>query len=69
MTWHERFEAAWPRFAERYGPRFRRMWRFYLFGCAGTFRARTNQLWQIVLSPTGIPGGISQDRLSPGSYM
>jgi cyclopropane-fatty-acyl-phospholipid synthase len=57
MTWHERFEAAWPRFAERYGPRFRRMWRFYLLGCAGTFRARTNQLWQIVLSPTGIPGG------------
>lgn len=57
MAWHKRFEAAWPQFAERYGPRFRRMWRFYLLGCAGTFRARTNQLWQIVLSPTGIPGG------------
>lgn len=53
MAWHERFEAAWPRFAARYGERFHRMWRFYLLACAGTFRARTSQLWQIVLSPEG----------------
>lgn len=57
MAWHARFEAAWPRFAERYGERFRRMWRYYLLACAGTFRARTNQLWQIVLSPSGVAGG------------
>jgi len=57
MAWHERFEAAWPRFAERYGERFHRMWSYYLLACAGTFRARTTQLWQIVLSPEGVAGG------------
>ncbi len=57
MAWHAGFEAAWPHFAERYGERFRRMWRYYLLACAGTFRARTNQLWQIVLSPAGVAGG------------
>jgi len=56
MAWHANFEAAWPRFAERYGERFYRMWRYYLLACAGTFRARTTQLWQVVLSPTGVPG-------------
>ncbi|AUL99287.1 MAG TPA: cyclopropane fatty acyl phospholipid synthase [Pseudothauera hydrothermalis] len=57
MAWHANFEAAWPRFAERYGPRFYRMWRYYLLACAGSFRARTTQLWQIVLSPQGVAGG------------
>ena len=42
---------------ERYGERFYRMWRYYLLCCAGTFRARSNQLWQIVLSPHGQLGG------------
>ncbi len=57
MAWHARFETAWPQFAERYGQRFYRMWRYYLLACAGTFRARSNQLWQLVLSPTGVSGG------------
>ncbi len=57
MAWHERFEASWPQFAEKYGERFHRMWRYYLLACAATFRARTTQLWQIVLSPSGVPGG------------
>ena len=61
MAWHARFEASWPRLRERYGERdgerFRRMWRYYLLGCAGTFRARSNQLWQLVLSPSGVEGG------------
>ena len=26
------------------------MWKYYLLSCAGVFRARGNQLWQIVLS-------------------
>jgi cyclopropane-fatty-acyl-phospholipid synthase len=56
MAWHERFENAWPRFAERYGERFRRMWSYYLCACAGAFRGRTMQLWQIVLSPEGVAG-------------
>jgi cyclopropane-fatty-acyl-phospholipid synthase len=57
MAWHERFEAAWPALRERYGERFYRMWRYYLLSCAGTFRARDNQLWQVVLSPRGVIGG------------
>jgi cyclopropane-fatty-acyl-phospholipid synthase len=57
MAWHARFDAAWPRFAPDHGERFRRMWRYYLLACAGTFRARTTQLWQVVLSPSGVPGG------------
>jgi cyclopropane-fatty-acyl-phospholipid synthase len=57
MAWHVRFEAAWPDLQPRYGDRFYRMWRYYLLCCAGTFRARDNQLWQVVLSPSGHEGG------------
>lgn len=57
MAWHARFEAAWPQFEGRYGERFHRMWRYYLLACAGTFRARTTQLWQLVMSPRGVAGG------------
>ncbi len=57
MAWHARFEAAWSQFSDRYGERFRRMWRYYLLACAGTFRARTTQLWQLVMSPRGVSAG------------
>ena len=57
MCWLARFDAAWPQLQERYSERFRRMWRYYLMACAGTFRARDNQLWQLVLSPHGQAGG------------
>jgi cyclopropane-fatty-acyl-phospholipid synthase len=57
MAWHARFEAAWPAFAATYSETFHRMWRYYLLACAGSFRARSNQLWQFVLSPEGVPGG------------
>lgn len=50
MHWHARFEAAWPELQARYGERFRRMWRYYLLSCAGFFRSRQGQLWQLVLS-------------------
>jgi cyclopropane-fatty-acyl-phospholipid synthase len=50
MSWHARVEAAWPQLAPRYGERFRRMWRYYLLSCAGFFRSRQGQLWQLVLS-------------------
>ena len=56
MAWHANFEAAWPRFADRLGERFRRMWRYYLLSSAGAFRARDIQLWQWVLSRPGRPG-------------
>jgi len=56
-AWHTNLEAAWPRLSPRYDARFRRMWRFYLLACAGAFRARRIQLWQLVLSPEGRAGG------------
>lgn len=57
MTWFERFNTAWPNLKSRYGERFYRMWKYYLLACAGCFRARKNQLWQIVYSPRGVSGG------------
>jgi cyclopropane-fatty-acyl-phospholipid synthase len=49
LAWEENFRNAWPRFADRYGERFRRMWRFYLLSCAGAFRARNLQVFSIRL--------------------
>jgi len=57
MAWHANFEKAWPRFSEEYGERFYRMWRYYLLSCAGAFRSRQTQLWQLVLAKDGIRGG------------
>lgn len=62
MAWYERFNAAWPDLKERYGERFKRMWNFWLLASAAHFRARRNQLWQIVLSPEGVPGGYQEVR-------
>ncbi len=50
MAWWSRFDAAWPRLELRYGNRFYRMWKYYLLSCAGFFRSRQGQLWQLVLS-------------------
>jgi cyclopropane-fatty-acyl-phospholipid synthase len=57
MAWNERFQAAWPELSKDYDERFKRMWEYYLQACAGGFRARQIHLWQIVLSPEGVPGG------------
>lgn len=62
MAWRANFDAAWPRLEPRYGERFRRMWRFYLSASAALFRARRDQLWQLVLSPRGVPGGYRAPR-------
>jgi cyclopropane-fatty-acyl-phospholipid synthase len=62
MTWYENFEKVWPELKDKYGDRFYRMWKYYLLCCAGAFRARSIQLWQIVLSPHGVPGGYESIR-------
>lgn len=62
MAWHERFLKAWPNLAEKYSDRFYRMFTYYLNACAGAFRARDIQLWQVVLSPNGVEGGIRVPR-------
>ena len=56
MHWFENFKSGWSNLQKRYDERFFRMWKYYLLSCAGAFRARYNQVWQIVLSPQGVPG-------------
>ncbi len=53
LAWWHRFDAAWPQLEARYGKRFYRMWKYYLMCCAGYFRSRRGQLWQLVLSKPG----------------
>jgi cyclopropane-fatty-acyl-phospholipid synthase len=53
MAWFERFDAAWPTLRARYDDRFYRMWKFYLLASAGSFRARAQQLFQIVMTRRG----------------
>lgn len=53
MAWHANFKAAWPELKDRYGDRFYRMWEYYLLSCAGGFRARYMQLWQMVMTRPG----------------
>jgi cyclopropane-fatty-acyl-phospholipid synthase len=57
MAWYANFIEHWPRIKDHYDDRLYRMWTYYFQHMAGTFRARLNQLWQIVFSKNGIPGG------------
>jgi cyclopropane-fatty-acyl-phospholipid synthase len=57
LAWNDRFQKAWVGLAVRYDPIFKRMWEYYLLSYAGAFRARHVQLWQIVFSKHGVPGG------------
>lgn len=62
MAWFENFNRWWPEIKDKYGDRFYRMWKFYLLTCAGSSRSREIQLWQIVLSKKGVPGGYTPIR-------
>ncbi|MCK5243974.1 MAG: cyclopropane fatty acyl phospholipid synthase [Desulfobacterales bacterium] len=53
MAWYANFQNAWPELKAKYGHRFYRMWRYYLLSCAGAFRARGLQVWQIVMTKQG----------------
>jgi cyclopropane-fatty-acyl-phospholipid synthase len=55
MAWYANFEKAWPRLKDKYGDRFYRMWRYYLLSSAGAFRARNQQIWQVVFTRVGTP--------------
>jgi cyclopropane-fatty-acyl-phospholipid synthase len=55
MAWWERFDAAWPALAPRYGAGFYRMWKYYLLTSAAAFRSRFQQLFQVVATPIGTP--------------
>lgn len=57
MAWYQNFESSWDQLKESYSPAFYRMWKYYLLSCAGAFRARDIQLWQVVLAKQGVLGG------------
>jgi len=57
MAWYNNFIKNWTKIKDEYDERFYRMWTYYLLSCAGSFRTRRNQLWQIVFSKKGIKGG------------
>ena len=63
LAWYANFKKSYPNLDHtKYDQRFYRMWEYYLLMCAGSFRARKNQLWQIVLSPRGVEGGYKSVR-------
>jgi cyclopropane-fatty-acyl-phospholipid synthase len=51
MAWHKNFVKHYKEIEDQYDERFYRMWTYYLLICAGAFRARNIQLWQIVMRP------------------
>ena len=58
MAWYNNFENNWEKIKNNYSERFYRMWKYFLLSSAGSFRSRRkSQLWQIVLSKNGVPGG------------
>ncbi|MGH8283639.1 MAG: cyclopropane fatty acyl phospholipid synthase [Gammaproteobacteria bacterium] len=57
QAWRRNFENSWEELKQQYNETFHRMWRYYLSISMASFRARKNQLWQIVFSPHGVPDG------------
>lgn len=53
LAWHHNFREAWPKLSKKYDSRFKRMWEYYLLSCAGAFRARNIQVWQILMTKHG----------------
>ncbi len=62
MAWFKNFDLNWEKLKSKYSDRFYRMWKYYLLVCAGSFRARHFQLWQIVFSKNGVFGGYTSIR-------
>lgn len=62
MAWHQNYRAHWAERSREFGPHFDRMWTYYLLSCAGGFRSRQLQLWQMVFSRQGLVGGYTPVR-------
>ncbi len=62
MAWHDNFVANWDAIKKDYDEKFYRMWTYYLLSCAGAFRARNIELWQLVLTKKGVVGGYTSIR-------
>jgi cyclopropane-fatty-acyl-phospholipid synthase len=52
MAWEKRFKENWHKFKDKkgYDKRFYKMMKFYFLFCAGIFKSRRVQLWQIVFT-------------------
>ncbi len=64
MAWFKNFDLNWFSLQPHYGDTFYRMWRYYLLSCAGLFRSRRQQLWQIVFSKYGVLKGYRRNFLT-----
>ena len=64
MAWWQNFDAAWPSLSADINHQFYRLWKYYLLSCAGLFRSRQGQLWQVVLSKRERSGGYASKRPS-----
>lgn len=63
MSWLKNFRGSYAHLDHaKYDARFKRMWEFYLQVFAAEFRVRNFQLWQIVYSKRGVPGGYKSIR-------
>jgi len=62
MAWYHNVARHQKEIEEKYGQRFYRMWTYYLQSCAGLFRSRKMQLWQMVFSKKGRRGGYTSVR-------
>ncbi len=62
MAWYNNFVRSWDLLKDKYSDTFFRMWKYFLLSSAGAFRARSNQLWQVVLSRKGVLGGYTSIR-------
>ncbi|HEX7673950.1 MAG TPA: cyclopropane fatty acyl phospholipid synthase [Bdellovibrio sp.] len=62
LSWFENFDRNWPQLQNGFDKVFYRKWKYYLLSCAGSFRARRTQLWQIVLTKRGLVNGYQSIR-------
>ncbi len=52
LAWRSNCVRHWAQSGAPGDERFRRMWYYYLSACAGAFRARKLDVWQVLLAPT-----------------
>lgn len=53
-AWFDKFDRKWQGSRD---DRFYRMWKYWILAVGGGFKARTRQMWQLVLSKGGVAGG------------
>lgn len=62
-AWEVNFDNSWKdNLSKKYGEKFYRMWKIYLSFAQGYFLTRSFQVYQIVLSKDGLPGGYNSPR-------